>query len=50
MPVCNVDKFVLPPMLTFFLMWHGKSALSRQQKGYFADVAVTLSLPQKQKS
>jgi hypothetical protein len=50
MSACNVDKFVLPSMLTFFLMWHGKSVLSRQQKGDFADVVVTFSLPQKQKS
>jgi hypothetical protein len=39
------------------LTWHGKSdchisknALSRQQKGDFADVAVTFSLPRKQKN
>jgi hypothetical protein len=49
MSPCNIDKFVLSPLLTFLLMWHGKgnchvnkSALSYQQKCDFADVVVTL--------
>jgi hypothetical protein len=44
-------------MLTFLLMWHGKSnchvsksVLPHQQKGDFADLAVTFSLSHKQKS
>jgi hypothetical protein len=52
MPPCNVDNFVLPPLLTFLLTWHekshchiSKSALIRQQKGDFVDVAVTFSPP-----
>jgi hypothetical protein len=57
MPPCNVDNFVLPPSVDFFadVAWKShchvsKSALPHQQKGDFADVGVTFSLPHQQTS
>jgi hypothetical protein len=31
-PLCNVNKFVLPPLADFFADVAGKTSLSRQQK------------------
>jgi hypothetical protein len=46
----NVDKFVLPLPVDFFVDVTGKKSMSCQQSHFFADVTVTFSLPHQQKS